>query len=96
MMLTCDFERSVNQHHAVGCQLAKCRATVSKQGVATAPPTDSVPFLVTKDTVLVNWASASGKVTLCMADLMCKLASERGIMQVTLADHDMQPMVKDC
>eukprot|EP00435_Cladocopium_sp_Y103_P074327 s863_g48.t1 len=47
------------------------------------------------DTQLVNWVTNNGKEVLCLADLLCKLASDRGVMQVTLADHDMEQMVKD-
>ena len=31
-----------------------------------------------------------GKELVCIADLLCKLASSSGIMQVNLADHDME------
>lgn len=67
-----------------------------KQGVATAPPNDSLPFIVARDTDMVNWVKDDGsKMTLCLADLMCKLASGQGLMQVTLADHDLEQKVKD-
>ena len=43
----------------------------------------------------MTWASESGKHVVCVSDLLCRLASEKGVMQVTLADHDMEQKVKD-
>ena len=36
------------------------------------------------------WVGKEGKELVCIADLLCKLASSSGIMQVNLADHDME------
>ena len=45
--------------------------------------------------MLVTVCSDSGKALKSVADVMCGLAANSGLMQVTLTDHDMEQMVKD-
>ena len=63
--------------------------------MATAPPNDSLPFVLHDDTTLLLWTSDEGKKVVCMSDLLCSLASQRGMMQVTLIDHDMVQRTQD-
>jgi len=47
------------------------------------------------DTTLLLWTSDEGKKVACVADMLCLLASQKGMMQVTLIDHDMVQMMQD-
>ena len=59
------------------------------------PPNNSIPFLFQKDTDLVIWHSEAKRTMLSLAELLCTLAGDRGLVGVNIPDHDLEQRVKD-
>ena len=65
-------------------------------GVAAARPKDCIPWLVSEDINMVQLCGENNtKRMQCIANVMCDLAANSGLMQVTMTDHDMEQMVKE-
>ncbi|CAL1130517.1 unnamed protein product [Cladocopium goreaui] len=63
-----------------------------------AAATDSLPWCLGDDKSLVSLVKTENgqttKVISSVAELMCNITKERGITEMRLVDHDMQPMLK--
>lgn len=60
---------------------------------------DQVPWLITSDLDVVVLVTGAGgaveKTVMTVADVLCNVTNTRGVTEVTMVDHDLEPMVKD-
>ena len=60
---------------------------------------DHIPWMITSDLDVVALVTTSdgsaNKKLMTVADVLCFVTRTRGITEVTMVDHDLEPMTKD-
>lgn len=56
---------------------------------------DLIPYQVKKDNEIMVFVTESSKNVMSLADCICEIAKNKGVMEFTMYDHDLKPMPKD-
>ena len=76
---------------------------LSKRLLCWTPPADqcnaqttSLPWHVVDDRVVLCHADATDKTLTTLANLVCDVTKTRGVTEIRMIDHSMQPKMKAC